>query len=109
MEVRALTNISMYEFYTSNENPSMRVSRQNVERVAKLNVILTNELIPQFKNTNEYVHLLTLLIQSNLWNIKTADKTFHKKSIITDLAMVLFLAQNFYKAQLSSETFLTRT
>jgi hypothetical protein len=68
---------SLYEFYT--EQKLKKLDKQNMERIAKLNIILTNELIPQFNDTNEFVHLLTLLIFNNLWNIKSAEKTFHKK------------------------------
>jgi len=57
----------------------MRINKQNLERIAKLNIIVTNEIIPLFHNTLEFVHLLTLLIFNNLWNIKSAEATFHKK------------------------------
>jgi len=78
----------------------MRINKQNLERIAKLNIIVTNEIIPLFHNTLEFVHLLTLLIFNNLWNIKSAEATFHKKSIITDLINQLFMAQNFYSQTL---------
>jgi len=53
--------------------------------------------------------LITILTQANLWNIKTTEKTFHKKEMVTDLVIQLFKAQSFYQEQLQTEQFLTRT
>jgi hypothetical protein len=77
--------VSLYEFYTNTENTDLHIKKDNLERISKMNVTLTNEMIPSFKNTTDFVSLLIALSQNNLQNIKTSEKLFHEKSITTDL------------------------
>jgi len=44
----------MFEFYVDNTLGS-GLGKSSIEKIAKLNVILTTEIIPQFKNNNEFV------------------------------------------------------
>lgn len=54
MEVRGIICVSMFEFYVDNTIGSS-LGKSSIEKIAKLNVILTTEIIPQFKNNNEFV------------------------------------------------------
>lgn len=83
------------------------MGQRDLDRVSKLVVILIREVVQQFQDSKDYIHLLTILLYLLQCNLKTANANFKRKAIMEDVVKLLLFIFNYYKPPLNREQFIT--
>ena len=106
LEIKGLINLSFYAFYCQIEL-DQHLNQRDLDRVSKLVVILIREVVQQFQDSKDYIHLLTILLYLLQCNLKTANANFKRKAIMEDVVRLLLFIFNYYKPPLNREQFIT--
>ena len=107
LEIKGLINVSFYAFYCQVEL-NLHLGQRDLDRVSKLVVILIREVVQEFQDRKDYIHLLTILLYLLQCNLKTATANFKRKAIMEDVVRLLLFIFNYYKPPLNRELFITR-